>query len=110
TPTFDFTKLGAVAASPNVSGSPASLRGANVLNDFDPRVHGVPDYESVLTWNDETLAPGLNAQNYSRTFPEAAYVAYSGSFWQDRLTAFAGYRNSTTKQASWNLDRDRVRL
>jgi outer membrane receptor for monomeric catechols len=109
-PTFNFTQLAAVAASPNVTGSPASLTGANILNYFDPRVHAVPNYESVLTWNDETLAPGLNAQSYSRTFPEAGYVAYSGSFWQDRITAFAGYRNSIIQQSSYTLDRDRVQL
>jgi outer membrane receptor protein involved in Fe transport len=110
TPTLDFTKLAAVAASPNVIGSPVSLTGANILNYFDPRVHAIPNYESVLTWNDETLAPGINAQTYSRTFPEAGYIAYSGSFWQDRLTAFAGYRNSVISQGSWNEDRDRNHL
>lgn len=109
-PTFRFTDLAAVAASPNVTGSPASLTGANILNYFDPRVHSVPNYESILTWADETLASGVNAQSYSRTFPEAGYAAYSGSFWRDRLTAFAGYRNSVIQQASWTLDRDRVRL
>jgi hypothetical protein len=109
-PTLDFTKLAPVAGSPNVIGSPATLTGANILNYFDPRVHAVPNYESVLTWNDETLAPGLNAQSYSRTFPEAGYVAYSGSFWQDRLTAFAGYRNSIISQGSWTEDRDRAHL
>ncbi len=109
-PTLDFTKLTAVAASPNVIGSPATLTAANILNYFDPRVHAVPNYETVLTWNDETLAPGLNAQSYSRTFPEAGYIAYSGSFWQDRLTAFAGYRNSIIQQGSWNLDRNRTHL
>ena len=109
-PTFDFTKLAAVSASPNVAGSPATLTGANILNYFDPRVHDVPNYESVLTWNDETLAPRLNAQSYYRTFPEAGYVAYSGSFWQDRLTAFAGYRNSVIQQESWTEDRNRAHL
>lgn len=109
-PTFGFTKLAAVAASPNVTGSPASLTASNILAYFDPRVHTVPNYESILTWADETLAPGLNAQSYSRTFPEAGYAAYSGSFWRDRLTAFAGFRNSTIQQASWTLDRDRARL
>jgi len=109
-PTFDFTKLPAVAASPNVVGSPASLTGANILNFFDPRVHEVPNYEAALSWADETAAPGAVAQSYSRTFPEAAYVAYSGSFWRDRITVFAGYRNSIISQSSWNLDRDRVRL
>ncbi|WP_438482653.1 TonB-dependent siderophore receptor [Oleiharenicola lentus] len=109
-PTFDFTRLAAVNASPNVAGSPATLTGANILNYFDPRVHAVPNYEAVLTWNDETLAPGLNAQSYSRIFPEAAYTAYSGSFWQDRITAFAGYRNSVIQQSSYNLDRDRVQI
>jgi outer membrane receptor protein involved in Fe transport len=109
-PTFNFGSLAAVAASPNVAGSPASLTGTNIVNYFDPRVHSVPNYESILTWADETLAPGLNAQSYSRTFPEAAYVAYSGSFWQDRITAFAGYRNSTIQQSSYTLDRDRVHL
>lgn len=109
-PTLDFTKLSAVAASPNVIGSPVSLTAANILNYFDPRVHAVPNYEAVLTWNDETLAPGLTAQSYSRTFPEAGYVAYSGSFWKDRLTAFAGYRNSIIQQGSWNLDRNRTHL
>ena len=109
-PTFTFASLPSVAGSPNVTGSPATLTGTNILNYFDPRVHTVPDYESVLTWADETLAPGVNAQSYSRTFPEAAYAAYSGSFWQDRLTAFAGYRNSVIQQASWTLDRDRARL
>jgi outer membrane receptor protein involved in Fe transport len=110
TPTFNFNSLPAVAASPNVTGSPASLTGANILNYFDPRVHTVPNYASILTWADDTAAAGVNAQTYSRSFPEAAYVAYSGSFWQDRITAFAGYRNSIIQQASWNLDRDRVRL
>jgi outer membrane receptor protein involved in Fe transport len=109
-PTFDFTKLAAVAASPNVAGSPASLTGANILNYFDPRVHAVPNYEAALTWNDETLAPGLTAQSYSRVFPEAGYAAYSGSFWRDRITVFAGYRNSVIQQGSWNLDRNRTHL
>jgi outer membrane receptor protein involved in Fe transport len=109
-PTFDFTKLPAVAASPNVIGSPATLTGANILNYFDPRVHAVPNYAAALTWNDETLAPGVTAQSYSRTFPEAGYVAYSGSFWKDRITAFAGYRNSVIQQGSWNLDRNRTHL
>ncbi len=109
-PTFNFASLPAVTASPNVAGSPASLTGANILNYFDPRVHAVPNYESVLTWADETLAPGANAQSYSRTFPEAGYVAYSGSFWKDRLTAFAGYRNSVISQGSWTEDRNRVHL
>jgi len=109
-PTFDFTKLAAVAASPNVTGSPVSLTGANILNYFDPRVHAVPNYEAALTWNDETLAPGLNAQSYSRTFPEAGYVAYSGSFWKDRITTFAGYRNSIIAQGSWTEDRNRNHL
>jgi outer membrane receptor protein involved in Fe transport len=109
-PTFDFTKLAAVAASPNVTGSPASLTGANILNYFDPRVHAVPNYAAALTWNDETLAPGLNAQSYSRIFPEAGYAAYSGSFWQDRITVFAGYRNSVIQQGSWTEDRNRTHL
>ncbi len=109
-PTFNFANLTAVNASPNVIGSPASLTAANILNYFDPRVHTVPNYESILTWADETLASGVTAQSYSRSFPEAAYAAYSGSFWQDRITLFAGYRNSEIQQASWNLDRDRVRL
>lgn len=109
-PTFNFANLAAVNASPNVTGSPASLTGTNIVNYFDPRVHMVPNYESILTWADETLAPGLNAQSYSRTFPEAAYVAYSGSFWKDRITAFAGYRNSIIQQSSYTLDRDRVQL
>jgi outer membrane receptor protein involved in Fe transport len=109
-PTFNFNGLTAVAASPNVTGSPATLTGANILNYFDPRVHTVPNYESILTWADDTAAPGATAQSYSRTFPEAAYAAYSGSFWKDRLTAFGGYRNSVIQQASWNLDRDRNRL
>ncbi|MFO1447787.1 MAG: TonB-dependent receptor [Opitutaceae bacterium] len=109
-PTFDFTKLAAVTASPNVVGSPASLTGANILNYFDPRVHSVPNYASALTWNDETLATGVTAQSYSRVFPEAGYAAYSGSFWRDRITAFAGYRNSIIQQGSWNLDRNRAHL
>ncbi|HEY0862734.1 MAG TPA: TonB-dependent receptor plug domain-containing protein [Lacunisphaera sp.] len=109
-PTFNFANLAAVTASPNVAGSPASLTAANILNYFDPRVHAVPDYESILTWADETLAPGVTAQSYSRSFPEAGYAAYSGSFWKDRFTVFAGYRNSEIQQASWNLDRDRTRL
>jgi outer membrane receptor protein involved in Fe transport len=109
-PTFNFGALPAVTASPNVAGSPASLTGTNIVNYFDPRVHTVPDYQALLTWADETLAPGLNAQSYSRTFPEAGYAAYSGSFWQDRLTAFAGYRNSVIQQGSWTLDRNRVHL
>lgn len=75
----------------------------NILNYFDPRIHGVPNYASALTWNDETLAAGVTAQSYSRVFPEAGYAAYSGSFWQDRITAFAGYRNSVIQQGSWNL-------
>jgi outer membrane receptor protein involved in Fe transport len=109
-PTFDFTKLAAVAGSPNVIGSAASLTGANILNFFDPRVHAVPNYASTLTWNDETLAAGVTAQSYSRTFPEAGYVAYSGSFWHDRITVFGGYRNSVIQQGSWNLDRNRTHL
>ncbi len=109
-PTFNFASLPAVAASPNVTGSPANLTAANILNYFDPRVHSVPNYESILTWADQTLAPGVTAQSYSRTFPEAGYAAYSGSFWRDRLTAFAGYRNTVIQQASWNLDRNRTRL
>ncbi|HVU32596.1 MAG TPA: TonB-dependent receptor plug domain-containing protein [Opitutaceae bacterium] len=109
-PTFNFAKLGSVTGSPNVAGSPASLTAANVLNYFDPRVHTVPDYASILTWNDETLAPGVTAQSYSRIFPEAGYVAYSGSFWKDRITTFAGYRNSVIQQESWTEDRNRVHL
>lgn len=109
-PTFNFASLAAVNASPNVAGSPASLTGANILNYFDPRVHTVPNYASVLTWADETLAPGVTAQSYSRTFPEAGYAAYSGSFWQDRITAFAGYRNTVIQQSSYNLDRDRNKV
>lgn len=109
-PTFNFASLAAVTASPNVAGSPASLTAANILNYFDPRVHAVPDYASILTWADETLAAGVTAQSYSRSFPEAGYAAYSGSFWSDRVTVFAGYRNSEIQQASWNLDRDRTRL
>ncbi|MBP7141423.1 MAG: TonB-dependent receptor [Opitutaceae bacterium] len=109
-PTFNFASLAAVAASPNVAASPASLTASSILSYFDPRVHSVPNYESILTWADETLAPGVTAQSYSRIFPEAAYAAYSGSFWRDRITAFAGYRNSEIQQSSWNLDRNRVRL
>ena len=109
-PIFDFTRLGSVAASPNVTGSPATLTGANVLNYFDPRVHTVPNYESILTWADETLAPGVTAQNYSRVFPEAGYAAYSGSLWKDRITVFGGYRNTRIQQDSWNLDRNGTRL
>ncbi|MBI2513192.1 MAG: TonB-dependent receptor [Opitutae bacterium] len=109
-PTFNFASLPAVTASPNVAGSPASLTASNILAYFDPRVHTVPNYESILTWADETLAPGVNAQSYSRTFPEAGYVAYSGSFWKDRLTVFAGYRNSVIQQGSWTEDRDRNHL
>ena len=109
-PTLDFTKLGAVAASPNVIGSPATLTGANILNYFDPRVHSVPDYTSVLTWADETAAPGVSAEFYTRSFPEADYVAYSGSFWKDRVTLFAGYRNSIIQAHSWTADRNGQRL
>lgn len=110
-PTFNFAALPGVAASPNVTGNPAAtLTGANILNFFDPRVHTVPNYESILTWADDTLAPGVTAQSYSRTFPEAAYVAYSGSFWKDRITAFAGYRNSVIQQSSYNLDRNRGKV
>lgn len=109
-PTFNFAALAPVTASPNVTGSPATLTASSILSYFDPRVHAVPNYESILTWADETLAPGLTAQSYSRIFPEAGYAAYSGSFWRDRITAFAGYRNSEIQQSSWNLDRDRVRL
>lgn len=109
-PTFNFANLPAVAGSPNVAGSPATLTGANILNYFDPRVHAVPNYEAALTWNDETLAPGVTAQSYSRTFPEAGYAAYSGSFWKDKITVFAGYRNSVIQQSSYNLDRNRTRL
>ncbi len=110
TPLVDTSKLSSVAASPNVIGSPAILTGANVLNYFDPRVHAVPNYESIIVFADATAAPGVAAQTYSRTFPEAGYVAYSGSFWQDRLTAFAGYRNSIVQQSSYNLDRDRAKV
>ncbi|MBP7143372.1 MAG: TonB-dependent receptor [Opitutaceae bacterium] len=109
-PTFNFAALAPVTASPNVSGSPATLTASSILSYFDPRVHAVPNYESILTWADETLAPGLTAQSYSRIFPEAGYAAYSGSFWRDRITAFVGYRNSEIQQSSWNLDRNRVRL
>lgn len=109
-PTFNFANLAAVNASPNVTGSPATLTAANILNYFDPRVHTVPNYESILTWADETLAPGVTAQSYSRTYPEAGYAAYSGSFWKDRITAFGGYRNTRIQQDSWNLDRNRTRL
>ncbi|HRP04107.1 MAG TPA: TonB-dependent receptor [Opitutaceae bacterium] len=109
-PTFNFAALAPVTASPNVTGSPATLTASGILSYFDPRVHAVPNYESILTWADETLAPGLTAQSYSRIFPEAGYAAYSGSFWRDRITAFAGYRNSEIQQSSWNLDRNRARL
>lgn len=109
-PTFNFAALAPVTASPNVMGSPATLTASGILSYFDPRVHAVPNYESILTWADETLAPGLTAQSYSRIFPEAGYAAYSGSFWRDRITAFAGYRNSEIQQSSWNLDRNRARL
>lgn len=110
-PTFNFAALPGVAASPNVTGNPAAtLTGANILNYFDPRVHTVPHYASILTWADETLAPGVTAQSYSRTFPEAGYVAYSGSFWKERITAFAGYRNSVIQQSSYNLDRNRGKV
>jgi outer membrane receptor protein involved in Fe transport len=110
TAVFDYSGLAPVPGSPNVFGTPATLTGANILNFFDPRVHAVPNYESILTWADETLAPGVTAQSYSRTFPEAGYAAYSGSFWKDRITAFAGYRNSVIQQSSYNLDRNRGRL
>lgn len=109
-PTLNFAQLAPVAASPNVAGSPATLTGANILNYFDPRVHSVPNYESVLTWADETLAPGVAAQFYTRSFPEADYVAYSGSVWKDRVTLFAGYRNSMLEAHTWSADRNGRRL
>ncbi|HEY0944964.1 MAG TPA: hypothetical protein VGD81_06835 [Opitutaceae bacterium] len=109
-PLWDYTKLGAVAASPNVAGSPASLTGANILNYFDPRAHHVPDYAALVSWADETLAPGVAAQFYTRSFPEAGYVAYSGSFWKDRITVFGGYRNSIIESHSWTADRNGNRL
>jgi outer membrane receptor protein involved in Fe transport len=107
---WDYTKLGTVAASPNVTGSPASLTGANILNYFDPRVHSVPNYSTLVSWADETLAPGAAAQSYTRSFPSADYAAYSGSFWKERVTVFAGYRDSSIQAHSWREDRDRVRL
>ncbi|ATC65548.1 hypothetical protein CMV30_17210 [Nibricoccus aquaticus] len=110
TPLVNTSKLASVAGSPNVIGSPATLTGANVLNYFDPRVHAVPNYQSIVTFADDTAAPGANAQTYSRSFPEASYVAYSGSVWQDRITVFAGYRNSEIQQSSYNLDRNRNKV
>lgn len=109
-PVWDYTPLGTVAGSPNVVGSPASLTGANILNYFDPRVHSVPNYASLVSWADEKLAAGAAAQFYTRSFPEAGYVAYSGSFWKDRITVFGGYRNSIIEAHSWTADRDRTRL
>jgi outer membrane receptor protein involved in Fe transport len=109
-PIWDYTPLGSVPGSPNVIGSPATLTGANVLNYFDPRVHAVPDYTKLVTWADEVLAPGASAQFYTRSFPEAGYVAYSGSFWKDRITVFGGYRNSIIEAQSWLADRNRTRL
>jgi outer membrane receptor protein involved in Fe transport len=109
-PVWDYTSLGTVAGSPNVAGSPASLTGANILNYFDPRVHSVPNYSELVKWADETLAPGLAAQFYTRSFPEAVYAAYSGSFWKDRITVFGGARESIIEAQSWTADRDRKRL
>lgn len=109
-PVWDYTPLGSVAGSPNVAGSPAILTGANILNYFDPRVHSVPNYAELVKWADETLAPGLPAQFYTRSFPEAVYAAYSASFWKDRITVFGGARESIIQAQSWTADRDRKRL
>lgn len=109
-PIWDYSKLDPVAGSPNVAGSPATLTGANIFNYFDPRVHQVPDYRKVVSWADEVYANGVAAQFYTRTFPEAGYAAYSGSFWKDRITVMAGFRNSVIQSHSWIEDRGHSRI
>lgn len=109
-PVWDYTPLGSVSGSPNVVGSPATLTGANILNYFDPRVHQVPDYTKLVKWADEVLPAGQAAQFYTRSFPEAVYAAYSGSFWKDRITVFGGARESIIEAHTWTQDRDKKRL
>lgn len=109
-PVWDYTVLGTVAGSPNVIGSPATLTGANILNYFDPRVHAVPNYAQLVKWADETLPAGVASRSYTRSFPEAVYAAYSGSFWKDRVTVFGGARESIIEAQSWTADRDLKRL
>ncbi|WP_158277630.1 TonB-dependent receptor plug domain-containing protein [Opitutus sp. ER46] len=109
-PVWNYTKLAPVAASPNVIGSPATLTGSNIFAYFDPRVHAIPDYKQVAAFADAVYADGVAAQFYTRSFPEAGYVAYSAGFWKDRITVFGGYRNSITQAHTWSEDRNRTRL
>lgn len=109
-PIWDYTKVDSVAGSPNVINTPATLTGANVFAYFDPRVHSIPNYRKLVTWADEVYADGVSAQFYTRSFPEAGYAAYSGSFWKDRITVLAGYRNSIADAHSWTADRNGTRL
>ncbi len=109
-PVWNYTSLGTVAGSPNVAGSPATLTGSSIFGYFDPRVHQVPDYTQVQKFADEVYADGVSAQFYTRSFPEAGYAAYSGSFWKDRISVFAGYRNSIIQAHTWTEDRNRIRL
>ncbi|HRE80293.1 MAG TPA: hypothetical protein PLN52_04555, partial [Opitutaceae bacterium] len=109
-PIWTYTGLAPVAGSPNVIGGPATLTGSNIFAYYDPRVHAFPSYKSVVTFADDVLADGVTAQFYTRSFPEAGYAAYSGSFWKDRITVFGGYRNSIIQAHTWNADRRRNRL
>ncbi|HEU5078967.1 MAG TPA: TonB-dependent receptor plug domain-containing protein [Opitutaceae bacterium] len=109
-PIWDYSQLTPVAGSPNVIGSPATLTGSSIFAYFDPRVHQIPDYTSIVKWADEVYGDGVNAEFYTRSFPEAGYVAYSGSFWKDRITVLAGYRNSIIEAHSWSADRNGTRI